>query len=101
LARVQPGNATVACATDACAKAMGSIATALKQKGWRVTTVEHGGVGIDGVQGLRVESCNERAQQVVDALAPLFRGEKLDLEGVGPCRAGPTFPVIVVVGATP
>ncbi len=55
------GAVTVACATRHCAALATSVEKAFADGGWTVTKIRKGGLGISGVQGLRVTGCGSRS----------------------------------------
>lgn len=63
-----PGSITIACGSAACSALEKSVAAVFAVIGWHVTQINHGGLGIDGVQGLRVDSCGVAADEVKAAV---------------------------------
>ncbi len=68
LRKAKPGQVTVACGGTWCARLAGDVRGVFAAAGWKVTPINHGGLGIDGVAGLRVTACGFKAGAVGEAI---------------------------------
>jgi hypothetical protein len=71
LKKLKIGMITIACAGTWCKVFSDDVAALFKDAGWHVTLLHHGGLGIDGVAGIRIDSCNLAKGQILDVLREL------------------------------
>lgn len=90
--------AHVACAGPWCTALASDIAALLEHAKWLVTRDNGGGLGIDGVVGIRINSCGFQ-QDVVRDLIESTTKRKVDVISDGPCEAtGADRAVYIVIG---
>lgn len=58
----------IACGSVYCSKLAAGVEKAFETAGWKVSKVHHGGLGIDGVTGLRLTGCGMSPHALAIAL---------------------------------
>lgn len=90
--------AHVACAGAWCTALANDLAILLDHAKWVVIRDNGGGLGIDGVSGIRVNSCGFQ-QDVVRDLIESSTKRKVDVISDGPCEAaGADRAIYIVIG---
>lgn len=74
------GSVTVACGGPWCSGLAAGVAKAFGDAGWAVHRINHGGIGVDGVSGIRVGYCQSWGQKASDALAATGRRVEVQQE---------------------
>lgn len=63
-----PATLTIACAGAWCQRTGDDLAQAFERAGWKVVRMNQGGLGIDGVRGVRVHPCDPAGAKLAAAL---------------------------------
>jgi len=97
LSKAKAGNVTVICAGPFCRALADDVVALFQSENWKVKTITHGGLGIDGVTGIRVNSCGMAGAAIADALkhATIRKVEMID---DGKCADGAEREIIVILG---
>lgn len=74
LKKDQPATATIACAGTWCEQLGADLQRTFVGQNWKVERMDHGGLGIDGVPGVRIHPCGD-TEKVVAAILPTRRRE--------------------------
>lgn len=98
LKREHGGNITIACATILCKPLADSVAALFDASGWRVVRINHGGLGIDGAQGIMVNSCGLRGEKVARVLRKAT-SRLISSVDDGKCQDGALPEIYVVIGS--
>lgn len=98
LANSAPGDIVLACAHPACAKTATEVASAFASAKWSVTSIRHGGLGIDGVTGIRIEYCGIPPGKIVDTISDMHMADVAVIDD-GECRADAPHNIFVIFGA--
>lgn len=96
LKRAEPGFVTVVCGSADCKPLASGVVALFQNAKWRVKTIWHGGLGIDGVQNIRVNSCGGQANGIAAALRDATP-RKIEVIDDGKCPDGEKE-IFVVVG---
>lgn len=94
LKSAEPGSVTVACPLRTCAALATSIEEAFAKAQWNVTKVRKGGLGITGIQAIRVSGCNDKR------LVPIAKAVGAAELVVEPACSG-ADEVVIVIGDKP
>lgn len=97
LERTVPGSITIACASTKCRALQKGIAILFAAANWKVTKINHGGLGIDGVVGLRVNSCGiqeRKLKQFIESATD----RKVEAINDGPCDERGDREVYLTIG---
>lgn len=90
--------AHVACAGSWCTELAEDIAVLLEHAKWSVTRDRNGGLGVDGVTGIRINSCGYQQDLVRDLIEGSTK-RKVDVISDGPCEAtGADRAIYIVIG---
>ena len=80
------GKIMIACAGDYCRALADGVAGIFARAGWQVSRVNHGGLGISGIVGMRADSCGIGAAKLRAAIEKATP-RKIEVVGDGPCDA--------------
>ncbi len=64
---------------------------------WSVKTINHGGLGIDGVSGIRVNSCGMEGEKIA-AVLRRATSRKIEMVDDGKCPAGSEREILLILG---
>src|SRR5271168_4932357 len=78
------GHLTIACGGSWCKEISISLEGIFEQAGWKIKKIHHGGLGIDGVEGIRIDSCGVQEKLMHDVLAKL-KSRKIEDVDEGVC----------------
>lgn len=87
LAKSAKGSITVACAGIWCAGLALDVTEAFRRGGWKVSPHDRGGIGVDGVSGIRINACGFAGRSVEKAIRRATKRVPRVVDD-GPCRAG-------------
>lgn len=91
------GSVTIACPLRTCAALATSLEDAFAEAGWHVTKLRKGGLGITGVQGIRVSGCNDpRLVAIAHALAARTSPNVTEVDVNAACTGADE--IIIVIG---
>jgi hypothetical protein len=93
---MQPSSLTVACATPYCKRLADGIADVFKKAGWKAVSHHGGGLGVDGVSGVAIYTCPDRAALFKEAVSTVLKA-RLDVRPEQKC----TESDYLVVGEKP
>lgn len=98
ISREPAGNVTIACGGTFCRPLAESLIGVFSGAGWRVKTIDHGGLGIDGVSGIIINSCGMLGEKITAVLKKATT-RRLKYVDDGKCSDGAEREIYVVIGA--
>lgn len=85
LAGSQPGDIVLACAHPECSLIATEVAAAFVGAKWNVTSIRHGGLGIDGIIGIRIEYCGIKPAKITDTIRDMHMADVTEIDD-GECK---------------
>jgi hypothetical protein len=85
LTKLAPSTITIACGSAACRSLADDFADAFAAAQWKVSRIDHGGIGITDVTGVRVDSCEQKeaiVKKLIEGATPL----SVEMVDEGPCN---------------
>lgn len=90
-----PAIITIACAGPWCRALAKDLGDIFQQAKWKVTRVNHGGVGIDDVKGIQINACSYRWTPLLEAIKRAAPSRRVTAVDDGEC---PDQQIFVVLG---
>ena len=85
---------TIVCGGEWCKFAAADVADVFKSKKWAVQRIDHPGLGIDGVVGLRLVACNIGTGTIENALRQMDN-RKIEVIHETQCFGGPSIALVI------
>lgn len=93
----ETGTITIACAGLYCKHLADDVAALFSAEKWKVNRINHGGMGIDGVVGLRANSCGLQEEKVRDTVE-WATTRKVKTVDDGPCSGNDDRAIYLIIG---